>query len=150
MGDRLPQLQGGVIQVVANDLQLHLSRHRWRRFPLPERREKGAHKSAMGRQDDFSMRVFVSDVMNQPTPFGLHVLLRRMVRRLFNSGGALTAAAVITLALIIGFQLGGAPWRFRRQVWQLQGALMGTVLGFIVGRFSANLPNKRDNDEADL
>ena len=93
----------------------------------------------MGRQDDFSMRVFVSDVMNQPTPFGLHVLLRRMVRRLFNSGGALTAAAVITLALIIGFQLGGAPWRFRRQVWQLQGALMGTVLGFIVGRFSANL-----------
>ncbi len=60
-----------------------------------------------------------------------------MAGRLFNGGAALTAAVAIGLAVIIGIQLGGIPWRFRRQMWQLQGAALGALVGFVVGRISA-------------
>jgi len=83
--------------------------------------------------------------MNQPTPFKPLAPLRRMAGRLFNGGAVLTAAVAISLAVVIGIQLGGIPWRFRRQMWQLQGALIGTALGFVVGRLSAALPTDHDD-----
>ena len=73
-----------------------------------------------------------------------------MAGRLFNGGAALTAGVVITLAVVIGIQLGGIPWRFRRQMWQLQGALMGAALGFVVGRLSAALPEEHDDQDLKL
>jgi len=47
---------------------------------------------------------------------------------------------MITLAVIIGMQLGSAPWRYRKPIWQLQGAMLGAVVGFVVGRLSASSP----------
>ena len=82
--------------------------------------------------------------MNQPTPLKPSNPLRRLAGRLFNGGAALTAAVAISLAVVIGIQLGGIPWRFRRQMWQLQGTLMGAALGFVVGRLSA--PSPKDPD----
>ena len=85
--------------------------------------------------------------MNQPAQSKPPGLLQRMAGRLFNGGAALTAAAVISLAVVIGIQLGGIPWRFRRQMWQLQGALMGAALGFVTGRLTSALPKEQnDND----
>ncbi|EAQ74076.1 MULTISPECIES: hypothetical protein [unclassified Synechococcus] len=46
-------------------------------------------------------------------------------------GGGLVVG--LTLAVLIGLQLGAMPWRFRRQMFQLQGALAGGLVGFVVG-----------------
>lgn len=50
----------------------------------------------------------------------------------FVSGGG--HVVTLALALVIGLQLGAIPWRFRREVWQLQGALAGGLVGYLVGR----------------
>ena len=57
---------------------------------------------------------------------------RGMLRAL----GSGTAAVSLVLALVIGMQLGGVPWRYRKQLWQLQGALVGAVVGYVLGRLS--------------
>ena len=88
--------------------------------------------------------------MNQPAPIKPPGFLRRLVGRLLGGGGALTAGVVITLAVVIGIQLGGIPWRFRRQMWQLQGAMIGAALGFVVGRLSAALPEEHDDQDLKL
>ena len=51
----------------------------------------------------------------------------------------LARASVVTaiglaLAVVIGIQLGGIPWRYRKQLWHLQGAVIGAVVGYLVGR----------------
>ena len=118
---------------------------------IPAAKEKGEGCTQTGQGPpgwfQYASR-FVCGVMNQPTPFQSSGPLRRMAGRLFNGGAALTAAVAIGLAVIIGIQLGGIPWRFRRQMWQLQGALMGAALGFVVGRLSASLI--KDQDDKDL
>lgn len=48
-----------------------------------------------------------------------------------NGSGHVVALA---LAVVIGLQLGAIPWRFRREMWQLQGALAGGLVGYLVGR----------------
>ena len=48
--------------------------------------------------------------------------------------GALMAGLLV--ALLVGIQLGGVPWRYRKQLWQLQGAIAGAVEGYLVGRWS--------------
>lgn len=40
----------------------------------------------------------------------------------------------LLVALVVGIQLGSIPWRYRRQMYQLQGGAVGVVLGFLVGR----------------
>ena len=50
------------------------------------------------------------------------------------SQGALVAALLVVL--LVGIQLGGVPWRYRKQLWQLQGAIAGAVAGYLVGRWS--------------
>lgn len=55
-------------------------------------------------------------------------------------GGGAAAVIGIALALVLGMQLGGIPWRYRKQLWQLQGALAGAVVGFVVGRLSRSDP----------
>ncbi|MCP9901575.1 hypothetical protein KBZ12_03830 [Cyanobium sp. Cruz CV13-4-11] len=40
---------------------------------------------------------------------------------------------VVVVALLVGLQLGAVPWRFRRQMLQLQGALAGGAVGMVVG-----------------
>jgi hypothetical protein len=45
------------------------------------------------------------------------------------------------VALTIGLQLGAMPWRFRREIWQLQGAVVGMAVGVLIGRFSARRPD---------
>ncbi|WP_255093271.1 hypothetical protein [Synechococcus sp. J7-Johnson] len=49
---------------------------------------------------------------------------------LFGGGGLVLGLSV---ALVVGLQLGAMPWRFRRQMLQLQGALAGGLVGFVVG-----------------
>ena len=64
--------------------------------------------------------------------------LRRAAGGVIQRSSGLTAAAVVAVALVIGMQLGGVPWRYRRQIWQLQGAALGALVGFVVGRISAS------------
>jgi len=52
--------------------------------------------------------------------------------------GGLTTALLV--ALVVGFQLGGVPWRYRKQFWQLQGAIAGAVAGYLMGRWSRRAP----------
>jgi hypothetical protein len=52
-------------------------------------------------------------------------------------GGGSVAAVALALALVVGIQLGGVPWRYRKQLWQLQGAAIGAVVGYMVGRLRA-------------
>jgi uncharacterized membrane-anchored protein YhcB (DUF1043 family) len=47
------------------------------------------------------------------------------------------AGVGMTLALMIGIQLGALPWRYRRELWQAQGAALGLVVGLAIGRLSA-------------
>lgn len=83
---------------------------------------------------------FLVAVVKDPLQPKRPVLVRRLSGGLFQGGAAITATAVITVAVIIGMQLGGVPWRYRRQIWQLQGAVLGAMVGYVVGRLSASLP----------
>ena len=47
----------------------------------------------------------------------------------------------VGLSLIVGLQLGALPWRFRREIWQVQGALLGLAVGVVIGRISARRPD---------
>jgi len=38
------------------------------------------------------------------------------------------------LALLLGIQLGALHWRYRREIWRLQGLAVGCAIGFVVGR----------------
>ena len=46
------------------------------------------------------------------------------------------SAGALVIAVLVGIQLGTIPWRYRRQIWQLQGFLLGAAVGYVVGRFS--------------
>ena len=35
--------------------------------------------------------------------------------------------------LVVGLQLGTIPWRYRKQIWQLQGAALSLVVGYLLG-----------------
>ena len=54
----------------------------------------------------------------------------------------------LLLALLLGIQLGAIPWRYRREIWQLQGLVLGSAFGYVVGRFSRSpgRPNGSSND----
>ncbi|EDY38181.1 hypothetical protein CPCC7001_1060 [Cyanobium sp. PCC 7001] len=45
-------------------------------------------------------------------------------------------AGAVVVAVLVGIQLGSIPWRYRRQIWQLQGFLLGGLAGYVVGRLS--------------
>ena len=49
-------------------------------------------------------------------------------------------ALAIGLSLLIGLQLGALPWRFRREMLQLQGGLVGLAIGFALGRLTSRRP----------
>ena len=48
-------------------------------------------------------------------------------------GGGLVVLLVV--ALFIGLQLGGVSWRYRKQLWQLQGGVVGALVGYGMGRW---------------
>lgn len=50
-------------------------------------------------------------------------------------GGKAVGLAVV-IAIIVGVQLGAMPYRYRKQIWQLQGAVAGFVAGYLLGRLS--------------
>jgi uncharacterized membrane-anchored protein YhcB (DUF1043 family) len=52
------------------------------------------------------------------------------------AGGRSPALLALAVALVVGIQVGAIPWRYRKQLWQLQGALVGVVVGFVAGRLS--------------
>jgi hypothetical protein len=35
---------------------------------------------------------------------------------------------------MLGIQIGAVHWRYRRQIWQLQGLMAGLAIGYVVGR----------------
>jgi len=47
-------------------------------------------------------------------------------------GGLLMGTA--GLALVIGLSIGAMPYRYRKQIWQLQGGAAGLIVGYLVGR----------------
>lgn len=53
-------------------------------------------------------------------------------------GGSRLALLSLLAAFVVGIQLGAIPWRYRKQLWQLQGALVGAVIGYLVGRVSGS------------
>jgi hypothetical protein len=58
---------------------------------------------------------------------------RKQAGGLLRQGG-LTIAIPLLLAVIIGMQLGAIPWRYRRQIWLLQGFAAGALVGYLAGR----------------
>jgi hypothetical protein len=40
---------------------------------------------------------------------------------------------VLAFTMVVGLQLGAMPWRFRRELWQVQGGLGGGAAGLVVG-----------------
>lgn len=44
----------------------------------------------------------------------------------------------LLIALVVGIQLGRIPWRYRRQILLAQGFLVGSLVGYVVGRVSAS------------
>ena len=48
--------------------------------------------------------------------------------------GSRVAWVSLGAAVLIGIQLGTLPWRYRKEMWQLQGGLAGALVGFWVGR----------------
>ena len=51
----------------------------------------------------------------------------------------------LAVAVVIGIQLGALPWRYRKELWQLQGAVVGAMIGFCVGRLSR--PERDDKEQ---
>jgi hypothetical protein len=56
--------------------------------------------------------------------------------KLWHARFSLGMAAGLGLALLLGIQLGALPWRFRRELWQAQGALLGLGVGIAIGRLT--------------
>ena len=52
--------------------------------------------------------------------------------------GWATALALLVV-LLLGIQLGRVPFRHRHSFRQLQGAVFGGVIGFVVGQVSARI-----------
>ncbi len=62
----------------------------------------------------------------------------------FLGGGGL--ALGLTLAVVVGLQLGAMPWRFRKEIWQLQGAFAGGLVGVLVGWSVGRSQRQPDED----
>jgi hypothetical protein len=77
--------------------------------------------------------------MSDPTPVGqsADAPQRSPAGGLSSSLGA----GALVIAVVVGIQLGSIPWRYRRQIWQLQGFLLGGLVGYVVGRLSAAAPD---------
>jgi uncharacterized membrane-anchored protein YhcB (DUF1043 family) len=60
---------------------------------------------------------------------------RKPKQSLLPLAGAIPALG-LAVALVIGIQLGGISWRYRKQLWQLQGAVIGIGVGYVVGRLN--------------
>jgi hypothetical protein len=45
-------------------------------------------------------------------------------------------AGALVIAVVLGIQLGSIPWRYRRQIWQL--------VGYVVGRLRAADPGEQN------
>jgi hypothetical protein len=57
-----------------------------------------------------------------------------------DEGGTLSkrfGVGVLVITLVVGVQLGSIPWRYRRQIWQLQGFLLGALAGYVLGRLGS-------------
>ncbi len=63
-------------------------------------------------------------------------LTPRRSEELRRTGGRNLAVLALAASLVMGIQLGAIPWRYRKQLWQLQGALVGVVAGFVAGRLA--------------
>lgn len=60
--------------------------------------------------------------------------LRRLIQ---SSSSPITLGLAIGLALLVGLQLGALPWRYRREIWQIQGFVVGIAIGVVIGRYTA-------------
>lgn len=77
--------------------------------------------------------------MSQPIPPGKS---GSSPRRSSASGlGRNLGAGALVIAVVVGIQLGSIPWRYRRQIWKLQGFLLGGLVGYVVGRMSGAAPD---------
>ena len=82
------------------------------------------------------LQQLIGEQGDQPPP-----ATRRSTRWIRKSANPIGLGLAVMLALTIGVQLGAMPWRFRREIWQLQGAVVGVALGVLIGRFSARRPD---------
>lgn len=77
----------------------------------------------------------IGEQSNKPAPAS-----RRSARWIRKSVNPISLGLAVMLALMVGVQIGGMPWRFRREIWQIQGAVVGVAVGVLIGRFSARRP----------
>jgi hypothetical protein len=77
--------------------------------------------------------------MNRPTPPGSSGSTPQ--RSSAGGLGRSLGTGALVIAVVVGIQLGSIPWRYRRQIWKLQGFLLGGLVGYVVGRLSAASPN---------
>ena len=56
-------------------------------------------------------------------------------------------AVTLALAVVVGLQLGALPWRFRKEIWQLQGAVAGGLVGYLVG-WSVARSSRRETEQS--
>ena len=50
---------------------------------------------------------------------------------------------VVAASIWAGIALDRAGWRYRKQLWQFQGATAGLVAGYLLGRFQAVVSSQR-------
>ncbi|QNI71272.1 hypothetical protein [Cyanobium sp. NS01] len=58
-------------------------------------------------------------------------------------------AGAVVIAVLVGIQLGTIPWRYRRQIWQLQGFLLGGLAGYVAGRLGRSRGASGADDPGD-
>ncbi len=78
-------------------------------------------------------------------------LLSNQPGELNSRGGPLArrfGVVALVVALVVGVQLGSIPWRYRREIWRLQGFLLGALAGYVLGRLNSTPGDKpgRNND----
>ena len=78
-------------------------------------------------------------------------LLSNQPGELNSRGGPLArrfGVVALVVALVVGVQLGSIPWRYRREIWRLQGFLLGALAGYVLGRLNDTAGDKpgRNND----
>lgn len=82
------------------------------------------------------------------TPEPLHPQLpaKPLSRSGAGSLGRSIGVGSLVVALLVGIQLGAIPWRYRRQIWQLQGFVLGAFVGYGLGRMLAAAPEADASD----
>lgn len=86
--------------------------------------------------------------MTLPTPNPDSAPSPQRRRQRGGSLGRSIGLGALVIAVVVGIQLGRLPWRYRRQILQLQGFVAGVLVGYLAGRISQG-SRQGENDHGD-